>query len=87
MFSSSFLFLILTFWATITHQSGFSNPNYVVAYGTGKYESNTVWYVGQTKEVVYDISDMDGVENYTIALWQQAITENGATLGPVVNSK
>lgn len=82
----TFFLLVLTLWAGVTHQAGFSSPDYVAAYGYGSFESNVVWYVGQTREVVYDISDIDGLENYTIALWQQSIIGGGATLGPVVNS-
>ncbi|ROV87585.1 hypothetical protein VMCG_10614 [Cytospora schulzeri] len=86
MFPSTLSFLALTLWICVAHQSGFTSPNYIAAYGYGDFESNVVWYVGQNREVVYDISDIDGLENYTIALWQQSIIGGGATLGPVVNS-
>ncbi|KAG8164281.1 hypothetical protein KVR01_006199 [Diaporthe batatas] len=84
----STFWLLMGFYAALTHQSGFSSPNYVVSYGPGQYQSNVLWYVGETKEVVYDISDVvDGLETYTIALWQQSMAGGGANLGPVVNSE
>lgn len=81
------LTLLLGFFVTLSHQSGFTSPNYVVSYGPGQYQSNVLWYVGETKDVVYDISDVDGFDTYTIALWQQSMAGGGATVGPVVNSK
>ncbi|KAI3394659.1 hypothetical protein diail_2469 [Diaporthe ilicicola] len=83
----SSLSIVFGLWVTLSHQSGFTSPNYVVSYGSGQYESNALWYVGQTKEVVYDISDIDGLNTYTVALWQQSVAGGGATLGPVVNSE
>lgn len=46
-----------------------------------------VWYVGQAREVVYDISELDNMINYTIGLWQQSLSANTAHLGPVIESK
>lgn len=83
----SALTLLLSLFVALSHQSGFTSPNYVVAYGPGQYQSNVLWYVGQTKDVIYDISDVDGFDTYTIALWQQSMAGGGATLGPVVNSQ
>lgn len=73
-------------WIALSQQSGFTSPNYVPSYGPGQYQSNTVWYVGETKEDVYVIIDVDGLDNYTVALWQQNLA-GGATLGPVVNGE
>lgn len=73
-------------WAALSEQSGFTSPNFVTPYGSGAYENVVVWYVGQTKEVVYQIIDIDGLDNYTIALWQQSISGGSALQGPVVNS-
>lgn len=87
MFSFTFIFLTLALWPVVTHQASFSSPNYMAAYGPGAYESNVVWYVGKTKEVVYDISDMNGLSNYTIALWQQSLYEQSANLGSAIESK
>lgn len=81
------LFLALSLWVRVAHQSGFTSPDYMAAYGHGAFQSNVVWHIGQDREVVYDISDIDGMDNYTVALWQQSIIGGGATLGPVVNSK
>ncbi|KAG6354674.1 hypothetical protein INS49_004692 [Diaporthe citri] len=78
--------LIFGLCITLSHQSGFSSPDYVVKYATGQYESNVLWYVGETRDVVYDISDLDGFDTYTVALWQQSVTGGGAVLGPVANS-
>lgn len=72
--------------AGLSHQSGFSSPDFVTPYGSGAYENTVVWYVGQTKTVTYDISGT-GLEDYTIALWQQSVGGGGATQGPVVYSK
>ncbi|KAJ4386329.1 hypothetical protein N0V93_009223 [Gnomoniopsis smithogilvyi] len=69
----------------ISQESGFSNPDFVTPYGPGTYENVVVWYIGQTKTIKYDISGT-GLEDYTIALWQQSVDGGGATLGPVVNS-
>lgn len=87
MLTTAILSLIFGFCVTLSHQSGFTSPNYVVKYGTGQYESNVLWYVGEMKDVVYDISDIAGLETYTVALWQQSIAGGGAILGPVVNSR
>lgn len=87
MLVTPILFLILGFCINLSQQSGFTSPNYVVKYGTGQYESNVLWYVGETRDVVYDISDVAGLDTYTVALWQQSILGGGAILGPVVNSK
>lgn len=78
--------LILLWLAELSQQSGFSSPDFVTPYGSGAYENVIVWYVGQTKKVTYDISGT-GLEDYTIALWQQSVSGGGASLGPVVNSK
>lgn len=82
----TFFFLTSALWPAVTHQRGFTSPHYVVSYGSGGFESNMVWYVGQTNEVVYNISDVD-VVNYTIALWQQSIDQKSAHKGPAIESK
>lgn len=79
--------LVLALGAALSRQSGFNSPNFVEPYGPGAYENVDVWYVGQTKEVAYDITDVSGLDKYTIALWQQALGGGGATLGPVVDSE
>lgn len=79
--------LAILLWAAATQQSGFTSPNFVTPYGSGSFENVVVWYVGQVKEVIYDITDVTGLDNYTIALWQQNQNGGAATLGPVVNSK
>lgn len=86
MLSPSFFLLTSTLFAAVTHQ-GFSSPSYVVSYGPGGFESNVVWYVGQSNEIAYDISGIDGLEGYTIALWQQSMAGASASQGPVVYSK
>lgn len=87
MLSFTFLFLPLALWPVVTRQAGFSSPYYVTAYGHGGFMSNVVWYVGDTKEVVYNISGVDGLSNYTIALWQQSLHGASAMKGPVIESK
>lgn len=79
--------LVLTLGAAVSYQSGFSSPNFVQAYGSGTFENVVIWYVGQVKEVIYDITDVSGLGDYTVALWQQDISGGSATLGPVVNSE
>lgn len=79
--------LPIVLWAAVTLQSGFSSPDFVTPYGSGAFQNVVVWYVGQSKEVAYSIADLSGLDNYTIALWQQATDGGAATLGPVVNSK
>lgn len=79
--------LVLALGAALSRQSGFSSPDFVEPYGSGAYENVDVWYVGQTKEVAYDITDVSGLDKYTIALWQQALSGGAATLGPVVDSE
>lgn len=68
--------LILSLWAAASQQSGFSNPEYVAADGSGTFDDVQVWYVGQNKEIVCDISGT-GLENYTVALWQQKTSGGG----------
>lgn len=84
LFSLSCLTVLLL--VGLSRQSGFSSPNFVTPYGSGAYENTIVWYVGQTETVTYDISDT-GLEDYTIALWQQSVGGGGATQGPVVYSQ
>lgn len=82
------LLLILSFGAVVSRQSGFSSPNFVQPYGSGAFENVVVWYVGQTKQVIYDVTDVSGLDEYTVALWQQDTGAGGsATLGPVINSE
>jgi hypothetical protein len=81
------LALLVGFFVTLSHQTGFTSPNYVVSYGPGQYQSNVLWHVGEKKDIVYDIRDVSGLDTYTIALWQQSKAGGGATLGPVVKSK
>ncbi|KAF3771412.1 hypothetical protein M406DRAFT_67716 [Cryphonectria parasitica EP155] len=63
----------------------FSSPSYVTPYGSGRYENVEVWYVGQTKNVAYDLTGT-GLEDYTVALWQLHTSGQGASEGPVVNN-
>lgn len=79
--------LVLALWAALSRQAAFSNPNYVQPYGSGRYENVDVWYVGQSQEVTYDITDISGLNEYTIALWQQDLSRSSANIGPVVNSE
>lgn len=79
-------YCVCTLFSAASLETGFSSPNFVTPYGSGAYENVVVWYVGQTKEATYDISGT-GLENYTVALWQQDIAGGGATAGPVVNSR
>lgn len=81
-----YLLLVATLFSTASLETGFSSPNFVTPYGSGAYENVVVWYVGQTKEVAYDISGT-GLQDYTVALWQQDVAGGGATAGPVVNSR
>lgn len=78
--------LVLALGAAVSRQSGFSGPNFVQPYGSGAFKNVVGWYVGQTKEVIYDITDVSGLDEYTVALWQQDISGGSATLGPVVNN-
>lgn len=82
--------MLLLHWvilfASISQQSGFSNPNFVTPYGSGLYDNVVVWYIGQTERIVYDLSGTE-LDDYTVALWQQDINGGGASEGPVVNRK
>lgn len=71
--------LAILLWAAITQQSGFTSPNFVTPYGSGSFDNVVVWYVGQVKEVIYDVTDIAGLDNYTIALWQQDTNGGAAT--------
>lgn len=86
MFLSLVYYLTLLLLVRDSQQSAFSSPAYVTAYGPGQYQSNDVYYLGQTKDIVYNVAGM-GLEDYTVALWQQALGRASALEGPVVNSR
>lgn len=83
LISSSFL--VITLWLTCT-QAGFRNPDFLSPYGPGPHERNDVWTVGDVHLVRCETADITDFSNYTVALWQQSLSEDnpGATLGPVV---
>lgn len=68
------LFLALLLFTTVPLVSSqFLNPS----------QSRELWRIGQTRKVQYNTK----LEEYTIALWQQAIAGGSATLGPIIVGK
>ncbi|KAK2741690.1 hypothetical protein CKAH01_07031 [Colletotrichum kahawae] len=65
------LFLAVLLFTTVPLVSSqFLNPS----------QRRELWRIGETRKIQYNTK----LENYTIALWQQAIAGGSATLGPII---